>query len=931
MKARTILLAKNPLPQSMHHGRPITILSILYRLMGKVIFSQVASQMAGFLPLPISGGLPGRGVKDIAIVQKFQIEQALMNGHQIGGFSLDLIKAFNNFGRFPLGRIMCRLGIPEDIVHFWLVSLSRMQRYLEHGGTISPPISSTTGVPEGDALSVIAMISLASAFYFRLKTSVVFPYAYADNWSWMTRSQQSHFRAFVKTLNLIESLRLSVDFQKSWHWGTTKDFREFCLHFALLFPSMDIPVNILTKVKDLGELVHYNKSVSLGFIQEKIQEAINRISRLEHLPIPYLQKLVKIQAAAWTVALYSADTTYVGPRHFQSLRRAVIRAVIGSKPNASPWIGCFATSCTMMDPFLHILCAVSRTIRRLAHFQPTIASDFVQMASQYEGHRPFGPATTFKTYFRLFGWDVCSNGDLVGPDYLKVNVLHDTPKQMKKMFQMAWPQYMIQNIDRKGVGEFAIHPSITAKAFVNTPDDDKILLCGQIVGAYQTEMQKSFWDQNCTGLCKLCGKTDSHEHRLLECDALLEVRQRLNEAIDILTNRRKEWCHIPIARQHPEILVQRAWLQHHAKYQQQLTYSCIVQDEMWFFTDGGCINPTDPESRVASWAVVQGTLDCQQQQDRWFRHQSNPLDNSTWTDGHFTLGMGIVPGEQTAARGEIFAIYMAVSEAIRCPSGTVVHFVTDSQYVCNIISWILQKQHSHCHYKMANTELIDFLSAHWDPRFFFIHKVKSHRCPSSAVDYLDLSFILGNSCADIAATTALQHLPKPMLDHATKIAQFNKNETDALTKVFTMMADNNRVRSKKIEQCPQTLSHNSQQQLANIAQDDALMPKNAMGVEAYDFLREFSPPYQVIFLPDISNESFSAIMQGATIADAVCQWIRLLKWPDGISPDYSAQDDWGISWFEMVINFSLITQRALPIRLSFRRSEALPTTKTCCL
>ena len=36
---------------------------------------------------------------------------------------------------------------------------------------------------------------------------------------------------------------------------------------------------------------------------------------------------------------------------------------------------------------------------------------------------------------------------------------------------------------------------------------------------------------------------------------------------------------------------------------------------------------------------------------------------------------------------------------------------------------------------------------------------------------------------------------------------------------------------------------------------------------------------------------------------------------DGISPDYSAQDDWGISWFEMVINFSLVTQRALPIRI----------------
>ena len=801
MKARTILLAKTALPQSMHHGRPITILSVLYRLMGKVLFAQIASQMALFLPLPISGGLPGRGVMDLAIVQKFHIEQSLKLGHQIGGFSLDLIKAFNNFGRFPLGRIMCRLGIPEKIVHFWLVSLSRMHRYLEHGGTVSPSLPSTTGVPEGDSLSVIAMISLASAFFFRLKSPNLFPFAYADNWSWMTRIQQEHFRAFVKTLNLIACLRLSIDFQKSWHWGTTKDFREFCSHLTLLFPSQHVPVTILHRVKDLGEVVQYNKAVSLGFIQEKFQEAICRIHRLEHLPVPFAQKLVKIQAAAWTVALYSADTTYVGPRHFQALRRAVIRAVVGHKPNASPWIGCFATSCTILDSFLHVLCAVSRSIRRLAHFQPAIASEFLQLASQYDGNRPYGPASAFKTYFRHFGWDVHSNGDLVGPDYLNVNVLLDTPRKMKKVFQLAWPNYMMQNIDRKVIGDYAIHPSITAKVFVDSPDEDKTMLCGQVVGAYQTEMQKSFWDHECIGICKLCGQTDSHQHRLLECKALLDVRKKHPQAIDTLSKTRPEWCYIPIARQHPEILVQRVWLQHHAKHEQGVTYSCIKQDEMWFFTDGGCIHPTDPEARIASWAVVQGTYDRQQQHSRWQLHQTNVITDTTWTDGHRTLGLGIVPGDQTAARGEIYAISIAVKEAIQCPLHSVIHFVTDSQYVCDTISWIQKDRPLQCHYKMANNDVIDFLCEHWNPVHFHIHKVKSHRCPSSATDSLDLTFVLGNNCADVAASVALQHLPKPMLEHANQIALFNRRETEALTCVFRFAAEHNRARAQKIDSC----------------------------------------------------------------------------------------------------------------------------------
>jgi hypothetical protein len=34
----------------------------------------------------------------------------------------------------------------------------------------------------------------------------------------------------------------------------------------------------------LGEIVHYDKSASLGFVQEKIQEGILRLQRIEWLP-----------------------------------------------------------------------------------------------------------------------------------------------------------------------------------------------------------------------------------------------------------------------------------------------------------------------------------------------------------------------------------------------------------------------------------------------------------------------------------------------------------------------------------------------------------------------------------------------------------------------------------------------------------------------
>ena len=214
MSAKTILLAKNAEPKSMHDGRPITILSSLYRLLGKVIFRQVADYWSKKLPLPISGGLPGRGVKDVAYAQKFQIESFLSSGRRLGGFSLDLVKAFNNFGRFPLSLAMRKMGIPEYITTFWIQSLARMKRFLFHKSSLSTGIPSTTGVPEGCSLSVLAMISLSTVYYYKLHAVGTFPYAYADNWSWFTSTQKAHFQAYISTDVTISDIFFQMKWEK---------------------------------------------------------------------------------------------------------------------------------------------------------------------------------------------------------------------------------------------------------------------------------------------------------------------------------------------------------------------------------------------------------------------------------------------------------------------------------------------------------------------------------------------------------------------------------------------------------------------------------------------------------------------------------------------------------------------------------------------
>ena len=184
LRAKTVLLAKIPTPLSMNHARPIAILSRLYRLFGRFIFRHTSSVWRQHLPFPISGGLPGRGVKELAHAQKRAIEDAVSQGKCIGGFSLDITKAYNTFGRLVITKIMLKLGMPVVLLEAWVSSLDVMVRYPQIHGAVTEGIASTTGVPEGCSISVLAMLATSAFYFYRLSAQHVRPFAYADNWSW---------------------------------------------------------------------------------------------------------------------------------------------------------------------------------------------------------------------------------------------------------------------------------------------------------------------------------------------------------------------------------------------------------------------------------------------------------------------------------------------------------------------------------------------------------------------------------------------------------------------------------------------------------------------------------------------------------------------------------------------------------------------------
>ena len=97
------------------------------------------------------------------------------------------------------------------------------------------------------------------------------------------------------------------------------------------------------------------------------------------------------------------------------------------------------------------------------------------------------------------------------------------------------------------------------------------------------------------------------------------------------------------------------------------------------------------------------------------------------------------------------------------------------------------------------------------------------------------------------------------------------------------------------------------------------MPKNCFGAEAFNILIHFQPESYVSFCSDWvipGDDQLQLFLQGATTARALYEWAQLLKWPHDMDENYLCDDDWGISWAELYLNFLHTTGCFFPIKLS---------------
>lgn len=187
------------------------------------------------------------------------------------------------------------------------------------------------------------------------------------------------------------------------------------------------------------------------------------------------------------------------------------------------------------------MCA--RIIGRYVNLHWEEALQTVRFATEYQGSRPYGPASALKCYLRHMDWKLHLDGTIKGPENIKCNILSDSTRQIVSTFHQLWD--ILQISDRKGIEDFYIDTQLGSRQFAKLTDEEQQLVKLNVVGGFQTEKRKAGWSEDTEGDCQFCGGVDAHYHRLLECSHFQNIRDQDQEACRILEKEREEWIFLP--------------------------------------------------------------------------------------------------------------------------------------------------------------------------------------------------------------------------------------------------------------------------------------------------------------------------------------------------------------------------------------------------
>lgn len=776
MTAKTIALAKVENAVHPQKTRPITVLSLLYRLWGRCMTQQILQAWTKILPKSCTGFLPGRDPHWMIYELQVRLERSHHNlqEHPMGGLTLDIVKCFNCLPRLPCKLLLSLLGVPNHILEFWYLSIGRMFRHWQIDGQIVKGTAASTGLPEGDTWSVLAMIAVNVHLDELLKHLEIILNTYADNWSYAAEDPNVHEPAIQILLKFAKALKLTLDWNKTWIWGTDQTHQNALVQAGQLLLPEQITLSKVNNARELGYIMHYKMQAFRGTQQQRHELALARLKKLQKLAVSLQTKAHIAQSSCITKALFGTHLYATGQKFFDDLRSAICNALTGGKHNAQTYLACSCLSRYVMDPELFAIKQAlihARTYLTFASQTDKIAFCRIASTSQKRPAQTLGPAGALQFYLGKLGWKCGANGEIQVAAFVTLHICDANLADIFHWMDRAWMENVsLQVATRKNMRGFPmIDRTQTIRSFTSLSDEAQKILALDLTGGFMLKSQKQHFDDTETSTCDFCSHLDTYEHRVMDCPFTQPVRDQFPEVMETLIQQDIVHIHFPLHFEGP-------WKEFHdTLHFHQAPPSRVPFDLQCveIFTDGSCKNPAEPNGRWAAFAAVRPVT------PKASILSLPVLDVNDLLLHHFeVVAVGMCTGQQTIPRAELQCVLALL------PLTPQITVITDSSYVIHAAELVLETTDIRSLHKFNNFDLLQKLHAHAHagelPTF---RKVKAHQTLEITDQALKWDRI-GNQVADLAAKMAADTLAKDLTQALSEQAQSDKHHRSFLKQQY---------------------------------------------------------------------------------------------------------------------------------------------------
>ena len=317
---KVINLAKVDGAHLAKHFRPVVIFGTIYRAWSRLCARPLLNFLSHVVPAAALGFLPGRECGQIWLQLQAFIELCCQQDLTLGGFSSDLEKCFNHIGRDPLFRLATHVGFPASVLGPWRSFLDNNVRAFLVRSAHSEAIPSTSGLPEGCAMSVVGMILIDWAFHVYLHAMVpnVHVFSYVDNLSVAGNDPLAVVSAFFSTICFFQLWGLTLDHSKTFCWGTSLRARTVLGYLGLIQ---------CTDASELGGSMTYGKRRRNRCLKARGSSLEAKWMRLRASRSPQQYKMAILPIVFWATALHGCAGCPVAQSYAADLRKRAIKAL----------------------------------------------------------------------------------------------------------------------------------------------------------------------------------------------------------------------------------------------------------------------------------------------------------------------------------------------------------------------------------------------------------------------------------------------------------------------------------------------------------------------------------------------------------------------------------------------------------------------------